>query len=90
MSWKSIKFSLLAVVLTAVLLFGDMFLFGINTVLGIVGIVLILVVPGTLLTKAKNRAEGPIDKLFAYVIAPILIILVGFFTIMGITGFWNN
>ena len=52
MSWSSIKYSLLAVLLTAVLLVADAFLFGVETILGIVGIVLILVVPGLLIRKA--------------------------------------
>ena len=85
MSWKSFKFSLLAILLTAVLLFGDTFLFRINTVLGIVGIVLLLIVPGVFLRKAVRNASGAIDKLFAKVIAPLLILVVGFFTIMSIT-----
>lgn len=88
MSWKSIKYSLLAVILTAGLLVGDAFLFGIETVLGIVGIVVLLIVPGVLLRKAKNNAAGLIDKLFAFLIAPALIVIVGFFTIMGIVV-WN-
>ena len=85
MSWKSFKFSLLAILLTAVLLFGDTFLFRINTVLGIVGIVLLLIVPGVFLRKAVRNSSGAIDKLFAKVIAPLLILVVGFFTIMSIT-----
>lgn len=89
MSWKSIKYSLLAVILTSVLLVGDMFLFGIQAILGIIGIVLILIVPGALIRKAKNNAEGVIDKIIAYVVVPVLIIVVGFFTIMGIFV-WSN
>lgn len=89
MSWRSIKYSLLAVLLTAVLLVADAFLFRINAVLGIIGIVLILVVPGVLIRKARNNAEGLIDKLIAVIIVPALIVVVGFFTIMGITV-WGN
>ena len=89
MSWGSIKYSLLAVILTSVLLIGDAFLFGIETILGIIGIVLILIVPGALIRKAVARANGLIDKVIATVIAPVLILVVGFFSIMGI-GFWNS
>ena len=84
MSWRSIKFSLLAVILTAVLLFADTFLFGVQTILGIIGIVLILIVPGLLIRKAKAEAAGIGDKIIAFVVAPALIIIVGFFTIMSI------
>ena len=84
MSWRSIKYSLLAVILTSALLVGDAFLFGINTILGIAGIVLLLIVHGMLIRKATREAAGLIDKLIAVLIAPVLIVLVGFFTIMGI------
>ena len=84
MSWRSIKYSILAVVLTAALLVGDTFLFGIETILGIIGIVLILIVPGALLRKADRNANGPLDKLFSRLIAPALILIVGFLVIMSI------
>ena len=84
MSWRSFKFSLLAILLTSALLVGDAFLFGVETILGIVGIVAILVVPGFLLRKAVIKANGLLDKIIAMVVAPLLIIAVGFFTIMGI------
>ena len=86
MSWGSIKYSILAVVLTAGLLFADVFLFGVATILGIIGIVLILIVPGMLIRKANAEASGFGDKLICRLIAPALILVVGFFTIMYITG----
>ena len=87
MSGKSILYSVLAVVLASGLLFADVFLFGLNAVLGIVGIVLILVIPGVLIRKAINEANGVLDKIIAKFIAPILIVIAGFFTIMAIF-FW--
>ena len=84
MSWQSFKYSLLAVILTAVLLLGDTFLFALQTILGIIGIVLILIVPGVLLRKANANAAGFLDKLICRFIAPVLIVVVGFLTIMSI------
>ena len=82
-SWKSILYSILSVVLTAALLLADTFLFGIETILGIIGIVLILIVPGVMLRKAKREARGILDKLIALLIAPALILIVGFLTVMS-------
>ena len=87
MSLKSILYSVFAVLLAGGLLVADVVLFGIATILGIVGIVLILIVPGILLRKARNEASGVLDKIIAKFIAPILILVVGAFTILGIF-FW--
>ena len=84
MSLKSILYSVLAVLLAGGLLVLDVVLFGIQTILGIIGIVLILVVPGALLRKAIREASGVLDRIIAKFIAPILIVAVGFFTIMYI------
>ena len=87
MSLKSIIFSILAVLSGGALLFVDAILFGINTLLGIGGIVLLLVVPGALLKKAKEEADGVLDSILAKFIAPALIVVVGFFAIMALF-FW--
>ena len=71
-------------ILAGGLLFLDVILFGIQTILGIIGIVLILVVPGALLRKAARNANGVLDRIIARFIAPLLILVVGFFTIMYI------
>ena len=84
MSLKSIIYSICAVVLAGALLLADTFLFGMNTILGIIGIVLVLIIPGVLIRKAIRSANGFIDKVIAKFIAPVLILVVGFFTIMGI------
>lgn len=84
MSLKSILYSIIAIVLAGGLLFLDIVLFGIASILGIVGIVLILVLPGFFLHKARSNASGLLDRLLARLIAPILIVVVGFFTLMYI------
>ena len=84
MSIKSIVYSILAILLAGGLLFLDVILFGIQAILGIIGIVLILVVPGALLKKARNEASGFLDRVIARLIAPVLIVVVGFFTLMYI------
>lgn len=89
MSGKSIVYSVLAILSGGGLLFLDVVLFGIQTILGIIGIVLTAIVPGTLLRKAKNEASGVLDRILAVFIAPILIIVVGFFAIMAMF-FWMN
>ena len=84
MSKKSILCSFFAVLLAGGLLLLDVFLFGVQTILGIIGIVLILVIPGALIRKANYEASGVLDKIIAKFIAPILILVVGFFVILGI------
>ena len=84
MSWKSIVYSIFAILSGGALLFLDVILFGFNAILGIIGIILLLVVPGALLNKAKNKADGVLDRILAKYIAPALIIVVGFFTLMYI------
>ncbi|MCH5153551.1 MAG: hypothetical protein J1F68_06345 [Clostridiales bacterium] len=84
MSIKSILYSVFAVLLAGGLLLLDVFLFGVQTILGIIGIVLILVVPGAMIRKANSEASGVLDKIIAKFIAPILILVVGFFVILGI------
>ena len=89
MSGKSILYSVLAILSGGGLLFLDVILFGIQTILGIIGVILTLIIPGALLTKAKNEASGVLDRILAKFIAPILIIVVGFFALMSIF-FWTK
>lgn len=53
-------------------LFGIVFLFGINIALGIVGIVVWLFIPTMMRSKALDAANGPIDKVIAKYILPVV------------------
>ena len=75
MSLKSILCSIFAVLIFLGMLFGTIVLFGINIILGIVGIVVIVTVPSLLIRKAISSAQGVIDKLIAKAIVPIAIFL---------------
>ena len=75
MSLKSLFCSIFAVIVFLGMLFGTIVLFGINVILGIVGVIIMLVVPSSLIGKAVTSAAGVLDKLVAKVIVPIVIIL---------------
>ena len=81
MSWKSIRFSIYAIVLMSALLFGIVFLFGFNAVLGIIGIVIWIVVPGVMRRKALNEASGVVDRVLAKYITPVVATLLAALTI---------
>ena len=77
MSLKSIIFSILSVLVFGGLLFLSLFiLFGINTYLGIAGIIATVVVTSVFTRIAIKSSNGIIDKLLAKVIVPILILLI--------------
>lgn len=82
MSWKSMLLSVLAMILFAGMLLGVVYLFMYYWVLGIVGVVLLAIFPRMLFRKAADAAVGPIDNLFAKVIAPILAAVFGAFFIL--------
>ena len=84
MSKKSILYSVFAILSGAGLLLATTFLFAIEWILGVVGIVLVLVVPGVLVRKAIVNANGVFDKLLAKFITPILIVVAGAFTLLYI------
>lgn len=72
MSLKSIIFSIFAVLLFYGLVITTIVLFGIDVILGIVGIVLTLTIPPILVRRAISSANGVIDKLLARIVVPIL------------------
>ena len=72
MSGKSIVYSILSVLLFAGLVVATVILFGINPILGIVGIVALLFIPAILTRKAKNAATGVLDNIIAKYIVPAL------------------
>ena len=84
MSWKSMLLSVLAMVLFAGMLLGVVYLFMYYWGLGIVGIVLLAIFPRMLFRKAADLAVGPIDKLLAKVVAPILAAVFGVFFILTV------
>lgn len=88
MSLKSILCSIFAVLSSYGLIFGTMILFGIETILGIVGIVLLLVIPGIFLRKAIANAEGFIDGLLAKLVAPAAIVIGCGFIILSLLMGW--
>lgn len=86
MSWKSLGLSILSLLVTVGLLFGTWFLFAANIVLGIIGIVLLIVVPIGIGIKALNEARGLIDRVFAKYIIPIVTLIVSAMSVMMIIG----
>ena len=84
MSWKSIMLSIFTIVLMSALLFGVLFLFRIYFVLGIIGIVVWIIVPGVLRRKAIKEASGILDTILAKYITPVLATLLAFATIIYI------
>lgn len=86
MSWKSIGLSILAIVVTIGLLFATTFLFMLNTVLGIIGIVILIVIPQILMRKARDEATGIIDKIIAKFIMPAANIICGAIVVMMLLG----
>ena len=81
MSLKSIIFSIFALLVFYGLVIATIVLFGIDLILGIVGIVLVLVIPPILVRRAIKSANGLIDKLIARIVVPVLY-LVGLGTIL--------
>lgn len=73
---KSIILSIIAIALMVGLLFFDMFLFGIDITLGIIGIIVWIVVPGIFWRKADNSADGLVSKLLTKYVFPSLAALI--------------
>lgn len=71
---KSIVLSVITVIAALGLTVATIFLFGVNLVLGIVGIVVTVAVVSALGTKANTTAGGLINKLIARVVMPLLIV----------------
>ena len=75
MSGKSLLFSILSVLLFWGLLAVTVFLFAIYWILGILGIVMVLVIPAILVRKAIKSANGILDKLIAKYVVPALMLI---------------
>lgn len=84
---KAIGLSILGMILFLGMLLGVIFLFTINWMLGIVGIILIAIFPRMLFSKAVDAANGRLTEMFAKFVAPILTAIVGVFLILG-AFFW--
>lgn len=86
MSWKSLGLSILSLIITIGLLFACVFLFSMQAILGIIGIVLLVVIPIIIRHKALNEAKGIVDRVFAKFIIPIVTVLVGVISVFVILG----
>lgn len=83
MSWKSLRFSLYAVLLFAAIMVGIVFLFKTHFLMVLIGVV-VLIFPAKLQRIAVDEASGTIDKVIAKYVVPALAILLTFFTIMSL------
>ena len=75
MSLKSILYSILSVLLFYALLAVTVILFSIYWLLGLLGIVMVLVIPPILTRRAIVAACGILDKLIAKYIVPVLMLI---------------
>ena len=83
MSGKSIRFSIYAILLFVAVVFGIIFLFKFNFLMGIVGIVL-LIFPAKLQRIALDESSGTMDKVIAKFVVPTLAVVVTLFAIMSL------
>ena len=83
MNWKSLRFSLYAVLLFAAIMVGIVFLFKTHFLMVLIGVVA-LIFPAKLQRVALDEASGTIDKVIAKYVVPALAILLTFFTIMSL------
>lgn len=86
MSWKSIILSILSLIITIGLLFATMFLFNVQIILGIIGIVLLIVLPLIIRYKALDAASGVVDRVFAKYIIPVATVIMGTMTVLMMIG----
>lgn len=86
MSLKSLLLSILSLLITVGLLFGCVFLFSVQIILGIIGIVLLIIVPLVIRYKALDAAKGIVDTFFAKIIIPIVTVIIGAMAVMMIIG----
>lgn len=84
MSVKSIIYSIIALILFLGIIVGDVFLFRVQIILGIAGI-LALALPALLSRKAISEASGVFDKVFAKYIVPIVAFVGVVFAILTFT-----
>lgn len=92
MSFKSILFSILTIVISAALFFVVAYMFAINIILGIVGIILWGAVNITLRHKAVSEATGLLDTLLAKYVVPILgaLVIIGLILCVFIPGAFGD
>lgn len=69
---KSIILSILAIVISAALLFVVAYMFAYNIILGIAGVIFWGMINATLLSKAADAATGFFDRLLAKYVVPII------------------
>ncbi len=86
MNFKSIRFSIYSLVLFVGLIFGIVFLFKFNILIGFAGIVLLLI-PAKLQRIAIDEANGKVDKFIAKYLVLILAVAISFLAIMSV-AFW--
>ena len=75
MSGKSIMLSVLSVLLFVGLLVATIFLFRIEWIVGVAGIVVMVFVPPIVVRKAYTAASGILDRLIAKFIVPVLFLV---------------
>ena len=75
MSFKSIFLSILTVILFWGLAILTVFLFGVELIAGIAGLVVTLVIPPIVMRKAIGAANGFLDRLFAKFVVPVLVLV---------------
>lgn len=92
MSFKSILFSILTLVVSVALIFVVALMFAQNIILGIVGVILWAMAVAMVQRKAVDEAVGFFDKVFAKYIVPILhaIIIVGLILCVLIPGAFDG
>lgn len=88
MSFKSILYSILTIVVSVALIFVVALMFAQNIILGIVGVILWAMAIAMVQRKAVDAATGLLDRLFAKYVVPILhaIIIVGLILCVLIPG----
>lgn len=92
MSFKSILFSILTIVVSAALFFVVAYMFAFNIILGIVGVILWGMVNVMLRHKALSEAIGLLDTLLAKYVVPILgaFVIIGLILCVFIPGAFNG
>ena len=83
MNWKSIRFSIYAVLLFAACIAGEIFLFKLSIIVGIFGIAL-FALPVILRNKAIDQASGKVDTLFAKYGTLALAVVIGLVAILTV------
>ena len=88
MNWKSIRFSIYTILFFCGLLVCTVFLFQLDIMLGVFGIIALIVFAPMLAKRAVSEASGKIDKLVAKLITP-LVCAVAFVFLMLTLFLWD-